>query len=117
MAKITGPLLSLDASGGFAKTLTFARGRAGNIAYARKPFRRVVIPAVGNQFSWRDYHSRVLLIYKNLSVGELAFLNTSGIYKNMSGYHSFMHHYLLNKPSDLGNFTLGESVLGRSEIF
>lgn len=117
MAKVTAPLFSISASGEVAGTIRFAKVRAGNIAFSPNKFRRVSNPTQGNQFSWRAFHGRVLKIYKNLSAGERAILESDGIYKNYSAYHSFMHYYLIKKPSDLGNFTLGESTVGRSDIF
>ena len=117
MAKVTAPLLSISASGQFAQTLRFASVRAGEIVFAPSKYKKIKQPTEGNQFSWRAFHGRVIKVYKNLSAGELSFLETEGLYKNMSPYHSFMHHYLTKKPSDCGNFTLGESTLGRSDIF
>lgn len=95
MAKVTGPLLSLDASGTVAKTMTFSRWKGINYVRQR------VIPTYSNsaeQVAVRDIVSDASIAWKtNATVGavtinsayKLAF-NNAASGTAMSGFNLFI---------------------------
>ena len=95
MAKVTGPLLSLDASGSVASTMTFSRWKGRNYVRQR------VIPTYSNtalQAAIRDLVRDASLIWKSNGTDGVTTINTA--YKTaydaaaasqaISGFNLFM---------------------------
>jgi hypothetical protein len=101
MAKLTGPLLSLDASGTVAGTLTFAKWKGRNYARQR------VIPAnpkSASQLGVRSMMSFLAKQWTNLTSGEKASYATAAAAKAISPFNQFVSENLLrwqtfNTPS------------------
>lgn len=112
MTKITGPLLSLSATGTVARTLNYSKYKS--IFYVR-----IKTEAVKNrdsktvkQFAWRDYFSTIYLIWKNLNSTNKDTLKVLQKNKPMTGWNIFAKLYMLRKPTDAGNTRAGLSVVG-----
>jgi hypothetical protein len=112
MAKVIGGLLSLEARGGFAKTLVFSTTGKVETAYKRPNYQKTAYSRTGFQSSWRDYAGTVMAVRKALSDTEYQAMKLKANGSKLSGHHLFMSQYLLLKPTDVGNTVLGLSELG-----
>lgn len=105
MAKVTGPLLSLDASGSIANTMTFSRWKGINYVRQR------VIPTYSNtaeQMAVRDIVSDASLAWKTLATVGAVTINSAYklAYNNaasgsaMSGFNLFIKETMVENLVD-----------------
>lgn len=112
MAKVTAPLLSLDATGTYASALVFSR-HSGRQTVRRK---RVAIappdPKTPIQLFNRDFFATVVAIWKALDSTTKQTLDNIGNSVAYSGFNWFVKEYRLRRPTECGNVRCGFSELG-----
>jgi hypothetical protein len=92
MAKVTGPLLSLDASGTVASTITFSRWKGINYVRQR------VIPTYSNTFKQvaiRSLMTDASRAWAGLGITLQTAFNTAAAGTAMSGFDLFMRNSVL----------------------
>ena len=95
MAKIKGPLLSLDAHGSINKILTYSNRRSGQqVRLFNKP---LALPS-GSQFGQRRLATAIIAQWQAMSAGTRASWETlaKASKQNLPGYHYFLRTALLN---------------------
>jgi hypothetical protein len=112
MAKVTAPLLSIDATGTYGGALVFAK-HTGRQTVRRK---RVAIappdPKTPTQLFNRDYFKNIVAIWKALGSTEKSNLDILGNSVAYSGFNWFVKEYRLRRPTECGNVRCGFSELG-----
>jgi len=112
MAKVTAPLLSINASGAVAGTLVFSR-QAGRDTVRKK---RVSIappdPKTPIQLFNRDYFKTVVAIWQNSETETKRILDKLGETMAYSGFNWYVRAYRERRPTDCGNTRCGFSELG-----
>lgn len=112
MARCTAPLLSLDATGNFAKVLNFSHGRRGSVVRKKKPNIAPPDPKNPVQLFFRDFWGDVVSIWHASTSGEKANVELSAIGRHMSGFNFFIKEYLSRRPTEAGSTRLGYCELG-----
>lgn len=112
MAKVTAPLLSLQASGAYGSALVFSRV-AGKQTVRKK---RVAIappdPKTPTQLFNRDFFKVVVSIWQSLDTETKSTLDILGNSVSYSGFNWFVKEYRLRRPTECGNVRCGFSELG-----
>lgn len=112
MAKVTGPLLSLEAKGKFHKAIVYAGSRAGQTARAYKKPNMGPDPRTSRQLFMRGYFQRYTLIWHSADAFFRGFYNAKAKKLKMTGYNAYIGEYSYYRPSHMGNLRMGYSRLG-----
>ena len=91
MAKLMGPLFSMEAAGTIKKTITYQRTKAGNIA---RKWRKTVQVPNAEQITVRYWMGRAVLMWQSFNAGVKADYNELAAGQSMSGYNYFMSEYV-----------------------
>lgn len=113
MAKITGPLMSMTASGTFANLLTFSNNQNGAFIkrFAGNSKIKNRVPST-LQFNDRYNFKKANAFYKVLTNEEHIKLNSLYYDKTQSARNVIFRQHILNKPAEIGFFDLGSNYLG-----
>lgn len=112
MAKVMGPLLSLDAKGTLKGGLNFVHGRDSQ--YVRRARTKIAPhdPKTNIQLFNRDYFSDIISIWHELDTEtKIDFLDKASS-MDMTSFNLYIKEYRAQRPSDVGNSRMGFSELG-----
>lgn len=109
MAKVTGPLLSLDAKGTFCKSLVFTTGKLGQRV---RGYRSHADSKSDSQLLWRSFYRSVVDFFSLLSYADRQFFDEEAHAQNMTGFNLYSKKYLVQKPTEVGASLVGFSQLG-----
>lgn len=112
MAKVTGPLLSLEAQGKFKKAIIYKKGRSSNVVTMYKKPAKKPDPRTLRQLFMRGYFKRYTSIWHACDPEFRIYFDNFAKNKQMTGYNLYISEYSFKKPSHLGNLRLGFSSLG-----
>ena len=112
MAKVTAPLLSLDASGAYGRALVFARHTGRQTVRKRRVAIAPPDPKTPIQLFNRDYFKSMVGIWHELDTATKQTLDKLGQSVSYSGFNYFMKHYRERRPTDCGATACGFSELG-----
>lgn len=112
MAKVQGPLLSLDARGNFAGTLTYSGIGKMNVAKRKKVSVAPNDPKTPIQIFNREFFGDTVAIWQSLDLLQKQTLDKLGESMAYSGYNHFMKLYRKRCPTECGNTRCGLSELG-----
>lgn len=103
MAKVKGPLFSLDAAGRIADALTFGRSKSGALARSMvKPAgARVVGPTSSAQALRRALYTRGVQRWRGLTEIERSLFSGAAAARQISPYNAFISAYLSGQVSAL----------------
>jgi hypothetical protein len=112
MAKVTGPLMSLSATGKIGGVLNFKRW--GNIDCVRL-FKKPVLPPdprTADQLFYRQYFSEFVNLWQNLDSVAKNYLDGKGEEKHQSGFNFFVRVSITTRPMLCGLAYVGFSEFG-----
>jgi len=91
MAKVTGPLMSIDASGAFADTMVYAKWKGIN--YSRQ-YAIPGNPRTANQLQIRDYFTTAVAAWQAEDQATKDAWNQAASGKPLSGFNLYVGEYL-----------------------
>jgi len=95
MPKLTGPLLSLRASGSVAKNLTYSERKTGSLARWQKKQKDVL---TSERVEWRARFLQAVAAWHALTENEKEVYNEEAERLTMTGYNLFLKKYLSAPP-------------------
>lgn len=112
MAKVTGPLLSLEATGKLGGVLNFKRwGGQVNVRLLRKP-KVFADPMTEIQLFFRSFFGDLTAVWKALGPTDKDNLDSLATHKRMSGFNLYTKEYMKQKPTELGMTRVGYNNIG-----
>lgn len=112
MAKVNGPLLSLEAKGSFAKTLIFKRQpHANHVTIWNEPKKNKRAPSAKQLFQ-RNYFQRIVIIWYAQAGALRDEWNERATGQNLTGFNLYTSTYTLQRPAQVGNARLGHMNVG-----
>lgn len=112
MAKVTAPLLSLDASGTYASSLNYTKYGVHNIARKKRIAIAPFDPKTEIQLFNRFYFGNIVRIWQQFSPELKQSLDILGNVVAYSGFNLYIKAYRERRPTESGNTMLGFSELG-----
>lgn len=112
MAKVTAPLLSLDASGSYGHALVFAKHTGRQTVRKRRVAIAPPDPKTPIQLFNREYFSIMVADWQALDSESKQDLDRLGNIVSYSGFNYFIKLYRSRRPTDCGNIRCGFSELG-----
>lgn len=112
MAKLTGPLLSLDATGNIANTLNYKKWMGiACVRFHRKP-KFVGYKDTQYQNFYTTYFSDLVKTWQMLDASDKLLLDFGGKYKHQSGFNFYTNAQIKHPDFYIGVARLGFSELG-----
>lgn len=99
MAKVTGPLMSLDASGAFADTMVFAKWKGIN--YSRQ-YSVPSNPQTENQVKVREYFTAAVAAWQAETQETKDAWNTAANGQQLSGFNLYVSGFINYKNANNG---------------
>lgn len=112
MAKVTAPLLSLDASGSYGSILNYTRYVGQNVVRKKRIAVAPFDPKTAVQLFNRFYFANIVKIWQNDTPEAKSLLDILGNRVACSGFNLFIQQYRKRRPTDCGNCVCGFSELG-----
>lgn len=112
MARVTGPLLSLSASGSVAKSLSYVVTQNGHIARRHKKGGVPFDPRTPVQLAGRSYFARVVAAWAFLTGEEKDDFVSLARDTMLSSFNFFMVRHMEERPTHCGITVCGFSRLG-----
>ncbi|NWF92476.1 MAG: hypothetical protein HXY46_06135 [Syntrophaceae bacterium] len=99
MAKVTGPLMSIDASGAFADTMVYAKWKGIN--YSRQ-YAIPGNPRTANQLQIRDYFTTAVAAWQAEDQTTKDAWNQAASGKPLSGFNLYVGEYVSYRIANAG---------------
>jgi hypothetical protein len=113
MAKVKGPLLSLDAKGNIKGGLNFSHGRDSQIVRKAKASIAPVDRKTDIQLFNRDYWADIIAIWHELDTETKIELLDKASSMDMTAFNLYIKEYIAQRPSEIGNTRMGANALGQ----
>lgn len=112
MAKITGPLLSLSASGTIANALNYGTTKKCDmVRRARKNWHPIVIGTPA-RVAVRVFFARSVAVGRNLDGASKAIFDSAAKSYSITGFNLFLQDFYNERPATLGANELGKLRFG-----
>lgn len=112
MAKVTGPLLSLDAKGNLKNVLNFSHGRDSHVVRMAKKSIAPPDPKTNIQLFNRSYWGNIVAIWHELSELDRESFILLSKSKPLTAFNLYIKTYQKEHPTDFGNTRFGISSFG-----
>jgi hypothetical protein len=112
MAKVTAPLLSLEASGAYGSTLVFAKHTGRNTVRKKRVSIAPPDPKTPVQLFNREYFAIIVSDWQQLDSDSKRRLDILGAIVSYSGFNWYVKEYRERRPTECGNVRCGFSELG-----
>lgn len=116
MAKVTAPLLSLEATGTYAGVLVFAKHTGRQTVRKKRISLAPYDPKTSIQLFNRDYFATIVAIWKMLDSDTKKSLDILGKSVSYSGFNWYIKEYQSRHPTECGNTRCGFSEFGELTI-